>query len=185
MTAKAPVSTDTHHAAKRQRRGLLQVMLGSALGVGFSALGATAGLWTAATGRFFFPNTLVEPPNRFRVGHPEDYPPGCVETAYKTKHGVWIAHGTYRGRSQIYALRTVCTHLGCITLWQAAEHKFKCPCHGSGFTPEGINFEGPAPRPLERYAIHLADDGTLEVDRSRIFREEIGQWEDPACYVPT
>ena len=96
-----------------------------------------------------------------------------------------MVHGVYQGRAQIYALRTVCTHLGCITLWLQSEQKFKCPCHGSGFAKDGINFEGPAPRPLERYAIRIADDGQLEIDRGRIFQQELGQWDDPACCVPT
>ena len=52
-------------------------------------------------------------------------------------------------------------------IWLDAEQKFKCPCHGSGFYKDGINFEGPAPRPLERYAIRVAEDGQLEVDKSR------------------
>ena len=81
------------------------------------------------------------------------------------------------------ALRTVCTHLGCTPNWLEGEQKFKCPCHGSGFYKDGINFEGPAPRPLERYAIRLADDGQLEVDKSKTFQEEMGQWSDPASFV--
>jgi len=48
---------------------------------------------------------------------------------------------------------------------------------------EGLNLEGPAPRPLERCAIRLADDGQLEVDTSVIFQQELGQWDDPASYV--
>ena len=55
---------------------------------------------------------------------------------------------------------------------------------GSGFYITGSNFEGPAPRPLERYAISLADDGQLLVDKSRTFQEEMGQWKDPASFVP-
>ena len=38
--------------------------------------------------------------------------------------------------------------------------------------------------PLERYAVSLADDGQLLVDKSRQFQEEMGQWKDPASYVP-
>jgi cytochrome b6-f complex iron-sulfur subunit len=106
-----------------------------------------------------------------------------VETRYREKYGVWVVHGMYRGQRQLYALRTVCTHLGCITLWSEAERKFKCPCHGSGFRVDGVNFEGPAPRPLERYAMRVADDGQLEIDRNRVFHEELGQWNDPASYV--
>jgi len=174
---------EKHSGPDRARRGILRTMFGSMLGLGVSALGAAAGLWTAATARFMVPNVTAEPPNRFKVGLPGDYPPGHVETRYKERYGVWVVHGEYRGRWQIYALCTVCTHLGCITQWQETEQKFKCPCHGSGFYPDGTNFEGPAPRPLERYAIRVADDGQLEIDRSRLFQEELGQWKDPDSYV--
>ena len=37
---------------------------------------------------------------------------------------------------------------------------------------------------LERFAIRLADDGQLEVDKSRKFKEELGQWKDAASFVP-
>lgn len=158
-------------------------MFGSAVGLGFAALGATGGLWAAATARFMFPNVVTEPPSRIKIGPPTDFPPGRVETKFKSQHGIWVVHGEYQGNRQIFALCTTCTHLGCITLWQEREQKFKCPCHGSGFHRDGTNFEGPAPRPLERYAIALAD-GQLEVDRSRTFREELGQWHDPASFVP-
>jgi cytochrome b6-f complex iron-sulfur subunit len=166
-----------------ERRGLLRAVFGSALGLGLAALGAVSGLWTAAAARFMVPNVVTEPASRFGIGPPADYPPGRVETQFKERHGIWVVNAEYRGKQQIFALRTVCTHLGCITLWQESERKFKCPCHGSGFHTDGINFEGPAPRPLERYALRLTDDGQLEVDKSRTFREELGQWEDPASFV--
>lgn len=148
-----------------------------------AALAAASGLWAALCARFLWPNTAVGPRQRFKVGAPNEYPLGKVETRYSQRYGVWVVHGTYRGRRQIFALSTVCTHLGCITLWQEGQGRFKCPCHGSGFSPEGLNTEGPAPRPLERYAIRLAQDGQLEVDKSRRFREELGQWTDPASFV--
>jgi cytochrome b6-f complex iron-sulfur subunit len=165
------------------RRGILRAMFGSAMGIGFTALGAVGSLWAAATARFFMPNVVTEPGERFKVGYPDDYPAGRVETKYRERFGVWVVHGAYQGRQQLYALRTVCTHLGCITTWQESQGKFKCPCHGSGFYRDGMNFEGPAPRPLERYAIRVADDGQLEVDRSRVFHQELGQWDDPECFV--
>ena len=83
--------------------------------------------------------------------------------------------------SGFYALHTTCTHLGCTPNFLSAEAKFKCPCHGSGFRPTGINFEGPAPRPLERARIVLADDGQILIDKSRKFQYELGQWIDPGC----
>lgn len=44
-------------------------------------------------------------------------------------------------------------------------------------------FRRPGTRPLERYAIHVADDGQLEVDKSRKYQEELGQWLNPDCFV--
>jgi cytochrome b6-f complex iron-sulfur subunit len=163
--------------------GLVMATVGSFLALGFSTLTATLTLWTLGVARFMFPNVLTEPPSRFKVGFPSDFPPGFVDERFKAQFGVWVVNGEYNGQRQIYALRTVCTHLGCTPNWLEAEQKFKCPCHGSGFYKDGINFEGPAPRPLERYAIRIADDGQLEIDKSKLFQEELGQWADPASYV--
>lgn len=173
-------------AAKKDgedRRSFLQIATGSALAVGFSALSVTGGLFTLGLARFMFPNVLAEPPSSFKVGSKEGFPAGKVETKFVAQYGVWVVNGEYEGQQQIYALQTVCTHLGCTPSWLEAEQKFKCPCHGSGFYKDGINFEGPAPRPLERYAIRIADDGQLEVDKSRRFQEELGQWADPESFV--
>lgn len=156
----------------------------SALAIGFTALGVTFVAWTFASVRFMFPNWLREPPSRFKVGFPDSFPPGSVDERFKAQFGVWIVNAEYNGELQLVALKTVCTHLGCTPNWLDAEQKFKCPCHGSGFYKDGINFEGPAPRPLERYAIALADDGQVEVDKSRIFQEEMGQWNDPLSFIP-
>jgi cytochrome b6-f complex iron-sulfur subunit len=175
---KAPVPDDTS-----RRSFLTAVMLGSFLGIGFTSVATTLTLWTLGTARFMFPNVLMEPPSTFKVGFPSNFAPGQVETKFIPQYGVWIVNYEYNGKAEIYALRSVCTHLGCTPNWLEGEQKFKCPCHGSGFYKDGINFEGPAPRPLERYAIRLADDGQLEVDKSKLFQEEIGQWNDPASFV--
>ncbi|NLE38707.1 MAG: Rieske (2Fe-2S) protein [Pirellulaceae bacterium] len=178
--------TQTPHAENKEgptgRRGFLAAMCGSALGLGLAALGAAGVLWTAAVARFFVPNTSNEPASRFRVGMPGEFPSGRVETRYKDL-GIWVVGGRREGQPIVFALSTQCTHLGCITLWLDDRREFKCPCHGSGFTIEGINTEGPAPRPLERFAIRIADDGQLEVDTSRTFRRELGQWNHPDSYV--
>jgi cytochrome b6-f complex iron-sulfur subunit len=161
----------------------LAIALASPLAVGFTALSVTGGLFTLGLARFLFPNVLAEPPSKFKVGFKDAFPSGKVETKYVPQYGVWVVNGDFNGQQQIYALKTVCTHLGCTPSWLEAEQKFKCPCHGSGFYKDGINFEGPAPRPLERYAIRIADDGQLEIDKSRAFQEELGQWADPESFV--
>jgi cytochrome b6-f complex iron-sulfur subunit len=169
--------------AKSDRRGFFSVILGSFMALGFFTLGVTGGLWSLGMARFMFPNILIEPPSRFKVGFPSDFAPDTVTEKFKAQYGVWIVNTEYRGQPSIVALRTVCTHLGCTPNWLEAEQKFKCPCHGSGFYKDGINFEGPAPRPLERYAIHVADDGQLEIDKSKTFQQEMGQWSDTASFV--
>ncbi len=165
-----------------ERRAFLFGM--SALAIGFSALSATAAAWTLGTVRFMFPNILREPPSRFTVGSPDKFPPGQVEERFKAQFGVWIVNAEYNGQPQIFALKSVCTHLGCTPNWLEAEQKFKCPCHGSGFYKDGINFEGPAPRPLERYAISIASNGEVEVDKGRTFFEEKGEWANASSYIP-
>jgi cytochrome b6-f complex iron-sulfur subunit len=165
------------------RRSFLQIATGSFMAVGFTALSVTGGLFTLGLARFMFPNVLAEPPSKFKVGSKDGFPSGKVETKFVAQYGVWVVNSEVQGQQQIYALKTVCTHLGCTPSWLEAEQKFKCPCHGSGFYKDGVNFEGPAPRPLERYAIRIADDGQLEVDKSRSFQEELGQWADPECFV--
>jgi len=165
------------------RRGFLEMAVGSFMATGFTALSMTGGLFGLGLARYMFPNVLAEPPSRFKVGFKEGFPSGKVETKYVAQYGVWVVNSDVGGQQQVYALKTVCTHLGCTPNWLEAEQKFKCPCHGSGFYKDGVNFEGPAPRPLERYAIRISDDGQLEVDKSRSFQEELGQWADPDSYI--
>ncbi len=131
-----------------------------------------------------FPNVLAEPPSTIKVGEPSKFDPEDVNERFKTEWGFWIVRSTrYNGQDIIYALQTVCTHLGCPPNWLANEQKFKCPCHGSGFYISGINFEGPAPRPLERFKLTLADDGQIVVDKSQKFQQELGQWSDPDSFI--
>jgi cytochrome b6-f complex iron-sulfur subunit len=149
------------------------------LAVGWSAFAVVVAGYGALVMRFFFPNVLFEPKQSFRAGFPEEYETDKVSERFKGKHGVWII----RDSEKIYALSAVCTHLGCTPNWLENDNKFKCPCHGSGFYKTGINFEGPAPRPLERFKVFLNDDGQIVVDKSKKFQQEKGEWSDPESYV--
>jgi len=128
--------------------------------------------------RYLFPRVLFEPPTAFRAGSPDDYVIGEVDTRWMEQYRVWVV----RTRTGIYAIHAVCTHLGCTPRWLDAEGQFKCPCHGSGFTQEGINFEGPAPRPLERLHISM-ENGVIVIDRGIRYREELGQWAEPGAFL--
>lgn len=146
---------------------------------GWGAVLSFLGIATLGWVRYMFPRVLFEPPSTFKAGYPTDYVVGEVSNKYKASKRVWIV----RTEEGFYALLAICTHLGCTPRWLAGENKFKCPCHGSGFTKEGINFEGPAPRPLERVKITLSDDGQLLVDKSVKYRQELGQWHDPGAFL--
>jgi cytochrome b6-f complex iron-sulfur subunit len=128
--------------------------------------------------RFAFPNVTFEPPLKFMAGFPNTYNPG-VDERFKDAHRVWIV----RNDVGFYALSTICTHLGCTPNWLQAEQKFKCPCHGSGYYITGVNFEGPAPRPLPRFNITLADDGQIQIDESIQYQQELGQWGLPGSFL--
>jgi len=147
--------------------------------VGWAAFIAIVAGYGSLVLRYLFPNVLFEPKQSFRAGTVDDYVIGEVSEVYKEKHGVWIV----REQDKLYALSTICTHLGCTPNWQAAEAKYKCPCHGSGFYKNGINFEGPAPRPLERFKITLSDDGSIVVDKTKKFQQEKGEWSDPESFI--
>ncbi len=154
----------------------------SALAIGWIAFGAGSGL---ATGpgfvRFMMPNVLEEPDPRVRVGKVGRYvemAPGDVNEDYKPQ-GIWMI----RLEDRIVALNIICTHLGCIPNWLPNERKYKCPCHGSGFYQNGINFEGPTPRPLERFKLYV-EDGIVIVDKSKKYQYELGQWNITGSSIP-
>lgn len=155
------------------------------IGLAWGAFSAASAAALAATGRFMFPNVLNEPPQQFKAGFPADYSPG-VDERWKEKFGVWLVRtpdDVAQHAAGFYAVLTTCTHLGCTPNYLAAEAKFKCPCHGSGFRLTGVNFEGPAPRPLERCRVVLTEDGQILVDKSRKFQYELGQWIDPEAFL--
>jgi cytochrome b6-f complex iron-sulfur subunit len=138
-------------------------------------------LFTATIGaiRLMVPRVLYEAPSAFKAGYPEDYIVGEVNEKYKDEFRVWIV----READGFYALSAICTHLGCTPRWATADNKFKCPCHGSGYHKDGVNFEGPTPRPLERLKITLGEDGQILVDRNIKFLYEKQEWSKPDAFL--
>jgi cytochrome b6-f complex iron-sulfur subunit len=133
--------------------------------------------------RFFFPRALFEPNTVNNIGYPGDYSIG-VNEKYKQAYRIWVVKEPPR----LFVIYAKCTHLGCTPDWKPAENKFKCPCHGSGYTPEGVNFEGPAPRPMDRAHVELNAQGQIIVDTSRLyswFKAQGGadNFEDPGAFI--
>jgi cytochrome b6-f complex iron-sulfur subunit len=132
--------------------------------------------------RFFLPRSILEPSSVFRIGPPSDYALG-VDTKWQQQYRIWVTKTSDR----LFVIYARCTHLGCTPDWKASENKFKCPCHGSGYDSEGINFEGPAPRPMDRAKVTLDAEGQVVVDTGKLFewpKGEVGHFNDPDAYIP-
>ena len=147
----------------------------------WSAVAAFLTAWLLAFFRFFLPRTLFEPATSFKIGYPSDFGLG-VDTKFQQKFRIWVD----RTPDRLFVIYARCTHLGCTPDWKPAENKFKCPCHGSGYDSEGINFEGPAPRPMDRAHVELAPDGQILVDVARLYQWPKGQpthFNDPGAFL--
>jgi cytochrome b6-f complex iron-sulfur subunit len=118
--------------------------------------------------RFFFPRVLFEPKTVFSIGFPSDFGLG-VETKFQRDYRIWVV----RNPERLFVIYARCTHLGCTPDWKQTDQKFKCPCHGSGYDSEGVNFEGPAPRPMDRAHVELDATGQIIVDTNRLFVRDL------------
>ncbi len=126
---------------------------------GWASIAAASVGFLVSTFRFLVPNVLYEPPSRFSLGAPTDFPP---QTATFLSDDRLFVFNSPEG---FYAISSVCTHLGCNvkrTTWG-----FECPCHGSRFDASGRVIQGPAPAPLKWYALTLSPRGDLVVDTER------------------
>ncbi|HET6973023.1 MAG TPA: Rieske 2Fe-2S domain-containing protein [Pyrinomonadaceae bacterium] len=131
--------------------------------------------------RFFLPRSILEPSSSFRIGPPADYAIG-VDTKWQQQYRIWVT----RTSDRLFVIYARCTHLGCTPDWKASENKFKCPCHGSGYDSEGINFEGPAPRPMDRAKVSLDAEGQILVDTGKLFswpKGETSHFDDKDAFI--
>jgi len=147
----------------------------------WSCVVAFLGAWFIAFFRFFLPRSLFEPSSVFRIGYAADYGLG-VDTKWQQQYRIWVD----RTPDRLFIIYARCTHLGCTPDWKPSENKFKCPCHGSGYDTEGINFEGPAPRPMDRAHVELDPTGQIVVDVSRLYQWPKGQrnqFNDAGAYL--
>ena len=131
--------------------------------------------------------TIAEPSSVVRIGYLSDFGLG-VDTRFQPEYRICVV----RNSERLYVIYARCTHLGCTPDWKAAESKFKCPCHSSGFcfgsafNREGINCEGPAPRPLDRVRVEVDSDGRLVVNTAKLYQCPKGQpsqFDEPGAYV--
>lgn len=116
---------------------------------------AAVGTALAGVLRLPEPAVLPGPVQRFKIGMADEFAVGS-ETRFE-KENLFV----FRDAEGIYAVSSICTHLGCSVA--RSTEGFQCPCHGSRFTPEGTVAAGPAPRALPWLEIGRAADGQLVV----------------------
>jgi cytochrome b6-f complex iron-sulfur subunit len=122
---------------------------------------AAAAFFLAALGMGRLPKAAVmsSPSKRFSVVLPDTLQPGQAFTPPGRSVAV------FRDSNGIWAVSTVCTHLGCIVKANAAG--FECPCHGSRFAADGTVTKGPAPKPLGWIKVSAAG-GKLMIDQAAV-----------------
>jgi cytochrome b6-f complex iron-sulfur subunit len=132
--------------------------------------------------RFFFPRALYEPNTRVNIGFPSGFQLG-VNQQFLQSNRMWVV--VEPGR--LFVIFARCTHLGCTPDWLPQQNMFHCPCHGSEYDPEGVNFAGPAPRPMDRCQVTLLGNGTILVDSSHLYMQDpragLNEFNDPGAYV--
>lgn len=138
-----------------------EITRGDFLWAGWGLLAGFFGALSAASARFFFPNVIYEPSQKFNAGPAKAYDVG-VSTKWLNEQRVWII----RNETGFYALWARCTHLGCTPNYFDDQKRFKCPCHGSNFNPDGDVIAGPAPKPLFRAKMELTATGELIIDKA-------------------
>lgn len=125
-----------------------------------SGVGVVGSLVAGVFSSFVFlkPRASYGQPNRFRIGLPEEFPPGA-RIAIDPKRICIVREG-----DKVAAISTTCTHLGCIVA--PSDTGFQCPCHGSQFDVDGNVTGGPAPKALAWFQVTLTPSGELEVDKN-------------------
>jgi nitrite reductase/ring-hydroxylating ferredoxin subunit len=124
--------------------------------LGLGAIWATASaLLFALVGSLRLPRAAVvsSPSKKFRVALPDSLPAG--EAFVPPGRAVAV----FRDAQGVYAVSTICTHLGCVV--KPSAEGFECPCHGSRFALDGNVTKGPAPKPLPWLRVNAGEGGWI------------------------
>ncbi|MFQ5636861.1 MAG: ubiquinol-cytochrome c reductase iron-sulfur subunit [bacterium] len=113
--------------------------------------------------RMPLPSLMPGKSGKFKIGRKEDFPPGAAH--YFEEQQTFVFADT----EGIFAMSSLCTHLGCIVTREAEQ--FTCPCHGSKYDLFGKVKRGPAPRNLAWYQVEQLPGGRLVVNRNKVVNE--------------
>ena len=132
-----------------------------------AALGATGVVLAEAVGGFlwfWWPNKTGAFGSEIAVLASEV--PAVGAPPFESTEGrFFLAHN----QDGLLAMYTKCPHLGCKVPWVGppdAPTAYQCPCHGSQYNYNGERTGGPAPRPMDLFAVRVDADGTVHVQTS-------------------
>lgn len=108
----------------------------------------------------------------------ESHPPGSRKLVEGLKGDAYYLITTDDNDLEYYALNAVCTHLGCVVPWNAAQNKYMCPCHGSQYDKTGKVVRGPAPLSLALAHVETDTDDNviLKTWSEEDFRTKSAPW---------
>ncbi len=149
---QTPLESSPRFAPPPTRRDVLGM---AAIG---SAVVAFAGALIGSL-RLPMPSVFPESSAQVKIGPPEAFAVGS--STHLTELKLWV----FRDAQGLYAISSVCTHLGCIAGRDSETGRFMCPCHGSVFQADGAVAAGPAPSGLHWKAMTVAPDGQIVVDQ--------------------
>jgi Rieske Fe-S protein len=126
------------------RRAVLLYLLGAT-----SAALAAAVLYPIV--RFLIPPEMPGPKvNSVLAGTKQEMTPNSGKIfRFGDKPGILVE--TPEG--EIRAFTAVCTHLDCTVQYREDMQMIWCACHNGHYNLNGINIQGPPPRPLEQYKV--------------------------------
>ena len=109
---------------------------------------------------FFAPTTPGEGRGQFALATLDAFPVGSVK--HFRKERCIVAHHP----TGVLALSDECTHQKCTVDYLPERQVIFCPCHSAQFSTTGAVLAGPAPRPLDRFAMTV-QDGQIVVDTTQ------------------
>ena len=156
--SQAPSHTPLEHSERFRQAPRRRDFLGMA--AVWSAVIAFVGAMIGAL-RLPMPAVFPESQAKVKIGPPDAFAQGSK--THLAKLNVWVI----RDPGGLYAISSICTHLGCIASRDSETGQFTCPCHGSIFQTDGKVVAGPAPSGLNWLAVEVAPDGQLVIDQRR------------------
>lgn len=150
------------------RRGFLGGVIAAVGGIVAAAVGIPA------VGYVLSPLLGTKPSQWYEVGPVSDFPQGqpvlaifarVIKDGWVTKEQHVSVYVRREDGDRFTVFSSRCTHLGCGVQWNGKAQQFFCPCHAAVFDAQGRVVAGPAPRPLDRYAV--------KVENGRLFLGEI------------